>query len=118
MSETRVPDPKLLDALAGLDADANRVVVQRTRRAVMEAATQMREADRRSRQQAGIALLVLGALLTFLTPALWAVAEDVFSGEHWLDASTLTGLLAATMVSSIFAALVAQRNSRAQRESV
>jgi hypothetical protein len=112
------PDPKLLDALAGLDAEANMAVVQRTRRAVLETANQMREADRRSRHQFGLALLVLGGFLTFLTPALWAVAMDIFNDGHWLDASSLTGLLAATMISSILAAVIAQWNSRSQRERV
>lgn len=112
-----VPDAKLLDALAGLDADAHMAVVQRTRRAVLESANQMHAAELRGRRQAGLALLTIVGLLTFLTPALWAVAEDVFNGEHWVEAPTLTGLLAAIMISTILAALVVQLNSRSQRES-
>lgn len=115
MSES--PDPKLLDALAGLDAEANMAVVQRTRRAVMEAAQQMREADQRSRYNLGLVLLSVGALLMFLTPSLWVVAEDVFNGERWLDVSAVTALVVATTVSTIFAAVVAQWSSRSRGEN-
>lgn len=115
MSQT--PDPKLLDALAGLDAEANMAVVQRTRRAVMEAANQMREAELRFRRNFGLALLAIGALLMFLTPTLWVVAEDLFNDERGLDASTLTALLVATTASSIFAVVLAQWNNRSRGES-
>jgi phosphatidylglycerophosphate synthase len=117
VSETQVPDPKLLDALAGLDAEADMLVVQRTRRAVMEAATHMREAQRRGRYQIGLVLLALGALLMFLTPTLWVLAEDVFNGEHWMDEPALTALLVATTVSTVFAALIVQWNGRPRGES-
>lgn len=110
-------DPKLLDALAGLDAGADMETVQRTRRAVMAAANQMREADRRMRRNAGVVLLVTGALLVFLTPMLWLVAENVFSGEVWQDAQTLTALLAITTASTIFAAVLGQWSRRSRRES-
>lgn len=111
------PDPKLLDALAGFDAEANMAAVQRTRRSVMEAANQMREAQSRRRYNFGLILLAMGALLMFLTPALWVIAEDVFSDESWLGASGLTALLMATMVSTIFAAILIQWRSQSRGES-
>lgn len=111
------PDEKLLNALAGLDADADLRVVQRTRRAVMAAANRMRETQRRGRYQIGLVLLALGAVLMFLTPTLWVIAEDVFSGEHWLDEPALTGLLIATTVSTIFALVVGQWSGRSRGES-
>ncbi|MGC2161306.1 MAG: hypothetical protein WA634_05305 [Silvibacterium sp.] len=113
----RAPDPKLLDALAGLDAEANMAVVQRTRRAVMEAANQMREAERRVRYNFGLALLVVAALLMFLTPTLWVIAEGLFNDERGLDASTLTALLVATTASTIFAAILAQWSNRSRSEN-
>jgi hypothetical protein len=112
------PDPKLLDALTGLDAEADLAVVQRTRRAVMEAANRMRETQRHGRYQIGLVLLTLGGLLMFLTPTLWVVAEDVFNGELWLDAPTVTALLVVTTVSTVFAAVLAQWSSRSRRESL
>ncbi len=117
MSEGQVPDSKLLDALAGLDAEADMLVVQRTRRAVMEAANKLREAQRRTRYQAGLVLLAVGALLMFLTPALWVVAEDAFSDERWLDAPALTALLVVTIVSTVLAAVVVQWRSQSGGEN-
>ncbi len=112
------PDPKLLDALAGLDAEANMAVVQRTRRAVMEAAHKMRDSELRRRYNFGLVVLAVGALLMFLTPTLWVVAEDAFSGEQWLDAPMITVLLVATTAMTIFAAVLAHWSSRSRGESV
>ena len=118
MSQSHIPDPKLLDALAGFDAGANMAVVQRTRRSVMETANKMREARSRGRYQAGLVLLTLAALLVFLTPTLWVVAEDAFNGgERLLDTSTLTALLVATTISTIFAVVLAQWNSGSPGEN-
>lgn len=111
------PDEKLLNALAGLDAEADMMVVQRTRRAVMAAANHMREAQRRGRYQIGLVLLALGAVLMFLTPTLWVICEDVFNGEHWLDEPALTGLLIATTASTIFALVIGQWNGRSRGEN-
>jgi hypothetical protein len=111
------PDQKLLDALAGLDAEANMEVVQRTRRAVMAAANQMRDAERRARYHMGLMLLAIGTLLMLLTPTLWVMAEDLFSDERFLDAPTLTALLVVTTASMIFAAVLAQWNSHSRGEN-
>jgi Sec-independent protein secretion pathway component TatC len=111
------PDVKLLDALAGLDAEADMAVVQRTRRAVMEKANHMREARSHARRQMAMVLVGLVALFTFLTPMLWVIAEEAFSDESWLDVSGLTSLLVATMAFSIFAALAAQWRKQSRRES-
>ncbi|MFZ0662932.1 MAG: hypothetical protein WAM66_09595 [Acidobacteriaceae bacterium] len=117
MSQSQVPDTKLLDAMAGLDAEADLAVVQRTRRAVMEAANQMRAAQSRTRRQIGVALLGLVALLMFLTPMLWVIAEDAFSEDGWLDAPAMTALLVATVAFSIFTAILVQRRSQSRDES-
>ena len=110
-------DPRLLDALAGLDAEANMEVALRTRRAVMVAANQMREAEQRVRYNIGLALLVVCALLVFLTPMLWLVAENVFDGEVWQDAQTVTAMLVITTATTIFAAILGQRSRRPGREN-
>lgn len=109
-------DPKLLDALAGLDAGANMEVVQRTRRAVMVAAIEMRDAEARAKRNFGLILLAIGALLVFLTPMLWLVADNIFNGEVWQDAQTVTALLAITTASTIFAAILGQWSRRPRRE--
>lgn len=115
MSQT--PDKKLLDALAGLDAEADMAVVQRTRRAVMEAANHMREGQRRGRYQIGFVLLALVALLMFLTPALWVIAEEAFGDQRWLEAPTITALLVATTVSTVFSVILIQLRSQSRGES-
>jgi hypothetical protein len=108
-------DQQLIDALSGLDAQASLGVVQRTRHAVMAAAYQMRAAETRRRRQAGIALLAFVALAVFLTPAIWSVADDLFSGEHFQDTPAMTMSLIVTLFSTIFAALIVHwRNRRAR----
>ncbi len=108
-------DPQLLQALAGLDAQADMAVVQRTRRAVMVAGHQMHAAQLKRRRQVGIVLFVTVGLIILLTPAIWSVADDLFGGEHFFDAPTLTMSLVATMLSSIFAALIIHWRSRQSR---
>ncbi len=115
MSET-ARDLKLIEALSGLNAEADLVLVQRTRRAVMEAAHQMRATEARRRRQAGIALLAFLGLVLVLTPAVWMVADDLFSGEHFQDLPTLTMSLVLTVLSAIFAALIVHLRSRRARD--
>jgi len=110
------PDPRLLEALSGLDAQADFAVVQRTRRAVMASAHQMRSMKSRRRRQAGIALLAFVALAVLLTPAIWSVADDLFSGEHFQDMPTMTMSFIVTLFSAIFAALIVHLKSRAARD--
>jgi hypothetical protein len=108
-------DPQLVQALAGLDAQADMAVVQRTRRAVMVAGHQMRSAQVKRRRQAGIVLFTTVGLIILLTPAIWSVADDLFGGEHFFDAPTLTMSLIATLLSTIFAALIIHLRSRQSR---
>ena len=105
-------DHELIDALSGLNSPANLAVVQRTRRSVMAAAYQMRVAENRRRRQAGIALLAFAALIVFLTPAIWSVADDLFNGEHFQDMPAMTMSLIATLFSALFAALIVHLRSR------
>jgi hypothetical protein len=116
MSES-VPDRSLIDALSGLDAQANLAVVQRTRRAVMEAAHQMRATETRQRRQVGIVMLAFLGLALLLTPAVWVVADDLFNnGEHFQDTPAMTMSLVATLFSAIFAALIVHLRSRRARD--
>ena len=102
----RSVDPDLVRSLAGLDVDANMLVVQRTRRTVMAAANELRAAKIRSRRQIGLILLAVGTLVMLLTPAIWVVADDLFGGEHFQDPPALAISLVVTFFSTIFAALV------------
>ena len=113
--ETSSVDLQLLQALAGLDVEANMAVVQRTRRAVMAAANEIQSARARSRRQVGLVLLAIGTLVMLLTPAIWVVAEDLFSGEFFQDAPTLAMSLVVTIFSTIFAALILTWRNRESR---
>lgn len=108
-------DPQLVRALAGLDVEANMAVVQRTRRAVMVAANERRIGRARSRRQAGMILLALGALVVLLTPAIWVVAEDLLEGEFFQDPPSVAMSLVVTIFSTIFAALIVMWRNRESR---
>lgn len=110
-------DPQLIDALSGLNTQANLAVVQRTRHAVMAAAYQMRASEVRRRRQVGIVLLAFIGLAVLLTPAIWSVADDLFNnGEHFQDMPAMTMSLIATLFSTIFAALIVYVRSRRARD--
>jgi hypothetical protein len=115
MSES-APDRGLIEALAGLNAQADLALVQRTRRTVMEAAHQMRAAETRRRRQTGIALLAFLGLVLVLTPAVWTIADDLFSGEQFQDMPAMTMSLILTLFSTIFAALIIHLRSRRARD--
>ncbi|HZD50580.1 MAG TPA: hypothetical protein VE178_17690 [Silvibacterium sp.] len=107
-----LPDSRLIEALSGLDAQADLAVVQRTRRAVMAAAHEMRVAESRRRRHAGIALLAFIGLAVFLTPAIWSVVDDLFNGEHFQDMHAMTMSIIVTLFSALFAALIVHLRSR------
>jgi hypothetical protein len=100
-------DPELVGALTGLDANASLAVALRTRRAVREAALNLREDQKRRQRNKGIALLVAVGFITLLTPALWSGLDELFAGEHLSDLPTMVTLLALTLFSAILAALIA-----------
>ncbi len=108
-------DSSLVHILAGLNADANMAVVQRTRRAVMVAANEMRIARARSRRQMGLILLAVGTMVMLLTPAIWVVVSELFEGEHFQDPPTLAISLVLTFFSTIFAALIVSWRNRESR---
>jgi hypothetical protein len=108
-------DPQLVRMLAGLDAEANMEIVQRTRRAVMAVANERRAARAQSQRQFGMILLALGVLVMLLTPAIWVVAEDLFEGEHFQDAPGVAMSLVVTVFSAIFAALIVIWRNRESR---
>ena len=96
-------DPALLAALNGLDASGGRAVANRTRRAVSQAASDIREHRELERRDLGIALLTLIGFLLLLTPAIWNSIDDLLGGEFLLD---MPGIVAA-LVFTLFAAVAA-----------
>jgi cytochrome bd-type quinol oxidase subunit 2 len=81
-------------------------VLLRTRRSVMEAAHLMQTKRARQRRNAGIALLVLAALVLLFTPALWTLANDLTTGEHFFDLPAMVLTLSLVLLSAMFAILL------------
>ena len=100
------PDSQTLDMLAGMDAAADMVVVQRTRRAVMLAAMELRERRQRSRKNLAIALLTIAILAMVLTPAIWSTIDDFLGGEHWFELPDMVMVLVLLLFSTIVSALI------------
>ncbi len=97
------PDPRLIDALTGRDAGAERAVALKTRRAVYHAVMDQRSERNQGRRNLLFALLLTGALTLALAPALWAGIDDLLGGETLLD---LPGMLVALGM-TLFAAVAA-----------
>jgi cytochrome bd-type quinol oxidase subunit 2 len=81
-------------------------VLLRTRRSVMEAAHELRAQKARRRRHAGIALLAMAALVVLFTPALWSVANDLTTGEHFFDMPVMVLTLSLVLLSAMFAILL------------
>jgi hypothetical protein len=90
-------------------------VVLRTRRSVMEAAYELRAQRMRRRRHIGIALLVMGALIFLVAPVLWSAANDLTTGEHFLDLPVLVLTLVVVLLSAVFAILLLNWRERTAR---
>ncbi len=106
MSTQRIPDPQLIDMLAGMNTSASTPLVQRTRRAVMQAASELREQRRRNRRNIAIVSLVFIALSALLTPAIWSTIDDYFGGEQIFGLSEMITVLALVLFSAILGVLL------------
>jgi protein-S-isoprenylcysteine O-methyltransferase Ste14 len=92
--------------LAGFNAAADLVVVQRTRRAVKQAAADLRDQHRRVRRNMAVVLLTLAALAMVLTPAIWSSVDDFLGGEQWFEMPGMVMVLVLLLFSTIVAALM------------
>lgn len=100
------PDPQMVEMLAGMNATADREVVHRTRRAVMQAAAELREQRRRSRRNVAIVLLTIAAFAMVLTPAIWSTVDDFFGGERLLELPGMVMVMVLLLFSTIVGALI------------
>jgi uncharacterized membrane protein YidH (DUF202 family) len=99
--------------LSGMNAAADIQVVQRTRRAVMQAAAELREQRQRSRRNVGVILLTIAVLAMVLTPAIWSSLDDVTSGGDFLEAHSMMTVLSLILFLTVLGALLAGlRNQR------
>lgn len=99
-------DPQIIEMLAGMNANADILVVQRTRRAVMEAATELREQKRRNRRSVAIVALTVTVLGMLLTPAIWSSVEDFLAGGDLFELHSMVMVLSALLFSTVLSALI------------
>jgi cytochrome bd-type quinol oxidase subunit 2 len=102
----QVSDPQIVEMLAGMNASADMQVVQRTRRAVMQAAAELREQKRRTRRNLAVVLLTIAVLAMVLTPAIWSTVDDFLGGEQWFELPGMVMVLVLLLFSTIVAALI------------
>ncbi len=105
-SASQITDPQIIEMLAGMNATADMLVVQRTRRAVMEAANELREQKRRNRRSAAIIALTVTVLAMLLTPAIWSSVEDFLAGGDLFELHSMVMVLSALLFSTVLSALV------------
>jgi sterol desaturase/sphingolipid hydroxylase (fatty acid hydroxylase superfamily) len=90
-----------------LDGDANRLVVQKTRRAVRDAVISTQEQRSRQRRNLGFAILGFIAMLVLLGPAIWNAVEEFLGEEPLFDLPTQITFLIAMLFLAMLAALIA-----------
>jgi cytochrome bd-type quinol oxidase subunit 2 len=105
-ADSHIPDPQIVEMLSGMNATADLQAVQRTRRAVMRAAAEMREQQRRSRRNSGFIILAITVLAMIMTPALWSTVDDFLGGEQWFELPGMIMVLVLLLFSTIIAALI------------
>ena len=98
-------DPALLAALIGADADRQRAVALRTRRAVYNAVAAKRADRTAGRRNLLIALLVTGTLTLAMIPALWAGMDNLLGGEALLDWPSMLVMFGITLCAAVAAVL-------------
>lgn len=105
-SQAKIPDPQIVEMLAGMNAAADMQVVQRTRRAVMLAAAELRDQRRRTRRNMAVVLLTITVLGLVLTPAIWSTVDDFLGGESWFELPGMVMVLVLLLFSTIVGALI------------
>jgi len=106
LKQTQQPDPQLVEMLAGMNAAADLKVVLRTRRAVMQAASELREQRRRDRRNIGVVFFSVAVLGMVLTPAIWSSVDDFLGGEYFLELPGMIMALIGLLFSTILGALL------------
>jgi hypothetical protein len=111
--------PGLLRSASLMDGDANRLVTQRTRRAVRDAVISTQEKRSRHRRSLGFAILSFVSILVLLGPAVWTGVEELLGEEPLFDVPTqitfLVGMLLLAMLAALIAVWKGQHNVQHDR---
>jgi hypothetical protein len=111
--------PGLMRSASLMDGDANRLVTQRTRRAVRDAVISIQEQRSRHRRNLGLAILSFVSMLVLLGPAVWTGVEELLGEEPLFDVPTqiafLIGMLLLAMLAALIAVWKGQRNVQHDR---
>ena len=109
-------DPDLMDSLMGSNATADRALALRTRRAIYNAQVARRSDREQGRRQFFIILLIAGAFVFAMAPALWAAIDDLLGGETLLDLPGMViafGITLFAALASVFSLLTRERGTAA-----
>ena len=107
-------DSQMVEMLAGMNASADLAVVQRTRRAVMQAAAELSEQKRRNRRNSAIAVVSIAVLIMVLTPAIWNTIDDFLNGGDFFEAHSMVTMLIFILFSAVLGALLVGLRGHAQ----
>ena len=111
--------PGLTRSASLMDGDADRLVTQKTRRAVRDAVISTQEQRSRHRRNLGLAILSFVFMLVLLGPALWNGVEELLGEEPLLDVPTqitfLIGMLFLAMLAALIAVWKGQHNVQHDR---
>ena len=112
--DSQFAEPQMIEMLTGMNASADMQVVQRTRRAVLEAATELREQQKRNRRNGAIVALAISVLAMLLTPAIWSSVDDFLAGGDLFELHSMVLVLIALLFSTILGALLIGLRSQEQ----
>jgi sterol desaturase/sphingolipid hydroxylase (fatty acid hydroxylase superfamily) len=99
--------PGVMRSASLMDGDANRLVAQKTRRAVRDAVISTQEKRSRHRRSLGLAILSFVFMLVLLGPAVWTGVEELLGEEPLFDVPTQITFLIAMLFLAMLAALIA-----------
>jgi hypothetical protein len=98
---------EIVQALTGLNYDADLALAQRTRRVVRSAAISLAERRAHQRRIIGFAVIAIVTFAILMAPVIWDAVQDLYGGERLGDLPTEFMLLLMMLLPAVFAALVA-----------
>jgi hypothetical protein len=103
----RGPLADAVRSIASQDCDANRLLTQKTRRAVRDAVITTQEKRVQQRRNLGFAILSFVCMLVLLGPAVWSGVEELLGEERLFDLPTQIAFLIMMLFLGMLAALIA-----------